>query len=285
MTGTIAAAVERGRARLAAVGIETAGLEACVLFEHAAGIDRAALLARGREPVDPQVTPRYERLLAERARRIPLAYVTGEREFWSLRLRVDPHVLVPRPETETLVEAALDRLRPGARVADVGTGSGAIVIAVARELGAGAFLGTDRSAPALAVARANAAEHGLADRIEFREGDLLEPLCARPGSLDALVSNPPYIPTAEIEGLQAEVRDFEPRAALDGGPDGLALIGRIVAGAAPLLRHGGWLLLEIGAGQADRVRTLLQRTGRFVEISSRRDLGGIERVIAARRAA
>jgi len=281
---SVAAAVDRGRLRLAAVGIETAGLDARVLYEHAAGFDRAALLARGREPVEPLAAQRYERLLGERARRIPLAYITGEREFWSLRLRVDRRVLVPRPETETLVEAALERLGPGARVADVGTGSGAIVIALARELGAGAFFGTDRSAAAIEVARANAAANGLAGRIEFFEGDLLDPLRGLPGLLDALVSNPPYIPTAEIDGLQVEVRDFEPRAALDGGSDGLSLIARIIAGAPPLLRRGGWLLLEVGAGQADAVRGLLLRSGRFDDISTRRDLAGIERVVAARRA-
>ena len=285
MTETVAGAVDRGRARLAAVGIEAAGLEACVLFEHAAGFDRAALLVRGRELVEPGAARRYECLLGERERRVPLAYVTGEREFWSLRLRVDRRVLVPRPETETLVEAALDRIGPGARVADVGTGSGAIVIALARELGSGTFLGTDCSAFAIEVARANAAEHGLAERIEFFEGDLLAPLAGRPGLLDALVSNPPYIPTGELCDLQPEVRDFEPRTALDGGSDGLVLISRIVAGAPALLRCGGWLLLEVGAGQADAVRSLLHRTGRFDDVSTRRDLAGIERVVAARRAA
>ena len=285
MTETIAGAVDRGRARLSAVGIEAAGLEACVLFEYAAGLDRAALLSRGREPADPEAAQRYERFLDERSRRVPLAYITGEREFWSLRLRVDRRVLVPRPETETLVEAALDRISPGARVADVGTGSGAIVIALALELGSGEFLGTDRCASAIEVARANAAAHGLAHSIEFLLGDLLAPLRGLPGSLDALVSNPPYSPTAEIGGLQPEVRDFEPRAALDGGSDGLAVIERIVTGAPSLLRRGGWLLLEIGAGQADPVRALLQRAGRFDKISTRRDLDGIERVVAARRAA
>jgi len=285
MIETIAGAVERGRAQLSAVGIEAADLEARVLFEHAAGFDRAALLARGREPVGQRAALRYEQLLGERARRIPLAYVTGEREFWSLRLRVDRRVLVPRPETETLVEAALERIGPGARVADVGTGSGAIVIALAHEVGSGVFIGTDRCASAIEVARANAAEHGLAKRIEFFAGDLLAPLAGLCGLLDALVSNPPYIPTAELDDLQPEVRDFEPRAALDGGADGLALIARLIAGAPPLLRRGGWLLLEIGAGQADPVRALLQRTGRFEDVSTRRDLAGIERVIAARRAA
>jgi len=285
MIETIAGAVDRGRALLAAAGIDAAGLEACVLLEHAAGFDRAALLARGRETAEPSVVERYERLLAERARRIPLAYVTGEREFWSLRLRVDRRVLVPRPETETLVEAALERIGPGARVADVGTGSGAIVIALALELGSGTFLATDRSAAAIEVARANAAAHGLARNIEFLAGDLLAPLAAHAGLLDALVSNPPYIPTAELEELQPEVRDFEPRAALDGGSDGLALIGRIIAGAPSLLRCGGWLLLEIGAGQAEPVRALLLGTGRYEDILTRCDLAGIERVVLARKAA
>lgn len=285
MTETIAGAVDRGRARLAAVGIAAAGLEACVLFEHAAGFDRAALLARGRDAVEPGAGRRFDRLLDARVRRIPLAYLTGEREFWSLRLRVDRRVLVPRPETETLVEAALERVGPGARIADVGTGSGAIVIALARELGAGAFLGTDSSAEALAVARANAAAHGLAQRIEFLEGDLLAPLAGLTAPLDALVSNPPYIPTAELGELQPEVRDHEPRAALDGGPDGLAIVARIVAAAPPLLRRGGWLLLEIGAGQAAAVRELLRRTNRYDGVTTRRDLAGIERVVAARRAA
>lgn len=285
MIETIAAAVGRGRALLAAVGIEAAGLEACVLFEHAAGFDRAALLARGCEPVEPRAAQRYEHLLGERVRRIPLAYITGEREFWSLQLRVDRRVLVPRPETETLVEAALERIGSGARVADVGTGSGAIVIALAHDLDTGMFIGTDRCSSAIAVARANASAHGLAEHIEFLEGDLLAPLAGLHGSLDALVSNPPYIPTAELCSLQPEVRDFEPRAALDGGFDGLVLITRLIAGAPHLLRCGGWLLLEIGAGQADPVRALLQRTGRFDDISTSRDLAGIERVVAAKRAA
>ena len=285
MNETIAQAVDRGRARLAAAGVAAAGLEACVLFEHAAGLDRAALLARGREPADPEAAQRYERLLDARSQRIPLAYLTGEREFWSLRLQVDRRVLVPRPETETLVEAALERLSPGARVADVGTGSGAIVIALALELGAGEFLGTDRCASAIEIARANAAAHGLTQCIEFLRGDLLAPLRSLPGLLDAVVSNPPYIPTAALGDLQPEVRDFEPRAALDGGSDGLAVIERLITGVPPLLRRGGWLLLEIGAGQAGPVRALLQGTGRFDDISSRRDLAGIERVVAARKAA
>jgi len=285
MTETVAAVIDRGRALLAAAGIAAADLEARVLFEHAAGFDRAGLLAHGCDPVEPGAVTRFDNLLHQRGRRIPLAYVTGEREFWSLRLQVDRRVLVPRPETETLVEAALDCLHPGDRVADVGTGSGAIIIALAHELGSGDFQGTDRSAGALEVARANATAHGLRPGIEFFQGDLLTPLAGRARQLDAIVSNLPYIPSAELDDLQPEVRDHEPRIALDGGADGLAVIARLVAGAPPLLRRGGWLLLEVGSGQAGTVRALLDRSGEFAGSSTRRDLAGIERVVLARRAA
>lgn len=285
MSGTIGAALDRGRSLLAAAGIEAAGLEALLLLEHAAGIGRAGLLARARESLGGDVAGHFERMVRERAGRVPLAYITGEREFWSLRLQVDRRVLVPRPETETLVEFALEVLRPDARVADVGTGSGAVVIALARERRAGSFHGIDRCPGALGVARANAAAQGLLSRIEFLEGDLLAPLAGRADRLDAVVSNLPYIPTAELAGLQPEVRDHEPRAALDGGPDGLAVIARLVEEAPPLLRRGAWLVLEVGAGQAAAVRALLQRRGAFERVATRCDLAGVERVVAAQRAA
>lgn len=285
MSLTVAETLDRGRARLAAAGVGSAALDALVLLEHAAGLGRAAVLARGREALDGAAAAAYERLLGERERRVPLAYVTGEREFWSLRLRVDRRVLVPRPETETLVESALELLRPGARFADVGTGSGAVAVALARELGPGAYVATDRSAGALSVARANAEAHGVARSIEFLEGDLLAPLAGRPQALDGIVSNLPYIPTAEVAGLEPEVRDHEPRAALDGGADGLEVIGRLVGAAPALLRRGGWLLLEIGSGQAGAVGRLLARSGAFDQVTTRRDLAGVERVVGARRAA
>jgi len=282
---SLAAALAQGRARLAAAGIETAELEARLLLAHATGLSQVSLIARGRDAVDAAAAGRFAELLHQRSRRVPLAHLTGEREFWSLRLLVDRRVLVPRPETETLVEAALERLRPGARVADIGTGSGAVAIALAVELRDGEFFAVDRSADALQVARANAAAYGVSERIRFLEGDLLAPLAERPPELDAIVANLPYVPTGELDGLQPEVRDHEPRLALDGGPDGLALIGRVVAGAPPLLRTGGWLLLEVGAGQAPLVREILERAGGYEQTATRRDLAGIERVVAARRAA
>lgn len=283
MTTAVAAALACGRARLAAAGIVTADLEARVLLEHASGLDRTALVARGGEPVDPRAGERYERLLAGRTRRAPLAYLTGEREFWSLRLAVDPRVLVPRPETETLVEAALARLGPAPRVADVGTGSGAVAIALAVELPAAALWAVDRSPAALELARANAAAHGVGARIEFLEGDLAAPLAQLAGTLDAVVSNPPYVPSAEIERLEPEVRDHEPRLALDGGEDGLAVIARLIAQAPRPLRPGGWLLLEVGAGQAGAVAELLRDAGAWDPAQTVRDLAGIERVVAARK--
>lgn len=285
MSRTVAETLDRGRARLAGAGVASAALDALVLLEHATGLGRAALLARSREPLREEHGATYDRLVRERERRIPLAYVTGEREFWSLPLRVDRRVLVPRPETETLVEGALQVLRPGARFADVGTGSGAVAVALARELGPGRYHATDRSAGALCVARANAEAHGVADSIEFLEGDLLAPLAGRSLCLDGIVSNLPYVPTAEVEGLEPEVRDHEPRGALDGGADGLELIRRLVDAAPALLRAGGWLLLEVGAGQAGAVQRLLARPAAFDQLTTRRDLAGLERVVVARKAA
>jgi release factor glutamine methyltransferase len=282
VTPVVGEALAVGRARLGAAGIAAADLEARVLLERAADIDRAALLARLREPLDTCAVERYQRLLERRSRRVPLAYLTGEREFWSLRLAVDARVLVPRPETETLVEAALARLGPAARVADVGTGSGAVAIALAVERPGAAVWAVDRCAAALAAARANAAAHGVAARIVFLEGDLASPLEPLGASLDAVVANLPYIPSGEIALLQPEVRDHEPRIALDGGPDGLALISRLVAQTPRVVQGGGWLLLEVGAGQAPAVSALVRATAAFASVETLGDLAGIGRVVAAR---
>ena len=282
MTPVVGEALAVGRARLGAAGIAAADLEARVLLERAADIDRAALLARLREPLDTRAAERYQLLLERRSRRVPLAYLTGEREFWSLRLAVDARVLVPRPETETLVEAALARLGPAARVADVGTGSGAVAIALAVERPGAAVWAVDRCAAALAAAGANAASHGVAARIVFLEGDLASPLEPLGASLDAVVANLPYIPSGEIALLQPEVRDHEPRIALDGGPDGLTLISRLVAQTPRVVQGGGWLLLEVGAGQAPAVSALVRATAGFASVETLSDLAGIGRVVAAR---
>lgn len=285
MTLAVAAAVAQGRATLAGAGVGLPELEAQLLLAHASGLGRAQLFARSGEPLAGAALRRYEELLGARARRVPFAYLTGAREFWSLDLAVTPAVLIPRPETETLVEAALARVGSGVKLLDVGTGSGAVVIALAREVGAGSWWATDCSAAALRVARANAEAHGCAGRVSFACGDLFAPLAGHEGSFDCVVSNPPYIPTGDLAGLQPEVREHEPRLALDGGPDGLGVISRLLEEAPRFLRPGGWLLLEVGAGQAGAVRGRALAGGAYDAAAVHRDLAGIERVVALQRSA
>ena len=282
---------------LAAVGVDTPRLDAECLLAFLFNSDRLSLYSRLTEPLTPDVRDRYRDLIARRENRMPVAYLTGVKEFWSLPLRVTPAVMIPRPETEILVEAALTHLRRMLRlhgtgrrrssrsllVADVGTGSGAIAIALARELPEIQCYATDISWEACEVAQENARAHGVAARITFLEGDLLQPLFARclQGRLDLLISNPPYIPTSLLKLLSPEVQ-HEPRLALDGGPDGLAYHRRIIAEAPDLLRPGGSLLLEIDPEQAGPVTRLLQDHGAFADVATVPDLSGRNRVIIAR---
>jgi release factor glutamine methyltransferase len=284
VTPTFVEALVAGRDRLGSAGVALPELEAQVLLAHAAGTDRAGLLARRTDQLAEEAQVRFADLLEQRARRVPLAYLTGEREFWSLRLAVDPRVLIPRPDTETLVEAACARAPERARVVDIGTGSGAVAIALARELPAAEVWATDCSSAALAVAGANAAAHGLSGRIVFREGDLLGPLAGEEGRFDLIVSNPPYIPSGAIAGLEPDVREHEPRCALDGGPDGLRVVSRLLEAAPLYLRRGAWLCVEIGAGQDGAVRALAARQGCWARVETAPDLAGIARVIALRAA-
>ncbi len=212
------------------------------------------------------------------------AYLLGEREFWSIPLDVGPSVLIPRPETETLVQAVLELAGEGSPfLADIGTGSGAVAIALATELREARIAATDISRAALRTARRNAARHGL-NRIEFLAGDLCAPLrrLGPAGRLDILASNPPYVREAEWRRLEPEVRDHEPKPALVPGPTGLEIIRRLVDEAPLWLKPGGWLALEIGRGQGRAVRSLLRRG--WTDVRAWADLRGIERVIAARRA-
>jgi release factor glutamine methyltransferase len=197
---------------------------------------------------------------------------------------VNADVLIPRPETETLVQTVLDRLRntPHPRVADVGTGSGCIAVSLARELADGLVVATDISAAAVRVARANALRNGVGDRVHPLVGDLME-MFKSSAAFDAVVSNPPYIPRDEIQTLQPEVRDHDPRLALDGGGDGLSFHRRLAACSGPCLRPGGWLALEVGRGQIGAVVDLFQKSEGFEEVARHRDLTGVERVAVARR--
>jgi release factor glutamine methyltransferase len=229
----------------------------------------------------------YRRLIARRAAAVPVGYLVGHREFFGIEFAVDRHVLIPRPETEHLVEVVVRELRahPAPRVIDVGTGSGAIAIAVARALPHVTVLATDVSAAALRVARRNVVRCGVADRIVLARGSGLGPLARPIGDrrVDAVVSNPPYIPTCEIPNLPPEVRGHEPLVALDGGADGLTVHREVVAGAAPYLTPGGVLALEVAAGwnQAAAVARLIEATGQFGAPRIVRDYAGMDRVVVA----
>ncbi len=256
-------------------GVPSPRLDAEVLLAFVLPVERIELYTAFERPVEPAERERFRELVRERAqKRRPVAYLTGVREFWSRTFRVDESVLIPRPDTETLVREAV--AREPRRILEVGVGSGAVCGALALELPEAEIVGTDISESALEIARGNLASLGVAERCELRRADLVSG-----GDFDVLVSNPPYVPTAELAGLEPEVL-HEPRAALDGGADGLDVIRRLVEAAPKVLRRGGWLLLEIGAGQGSRVGALMEAAG-FENTALCLDLAGVERVAAARR--
>lgn len=266
-------------------GVESPRLDAECLLAFLLGRDRLQLYATAEERMPPPVFEVYRALLGRRQAREPLAYLTRTKEFWSLSFAVTPAVLIPRPETETLVETALLRLGElkAPVIADIGTGSGAIAVAVAKALPDSRLYATEISSRALDVARENAARHGVLERITFVHGDLVEPLLCLglAHHCDLMVSNPPYVATRELAGLPAEVR-YEPLEALDGGSDGLDVHRRLINGASTLLRPGGWLALEMAPGQGPSLSRLLQGQGAFGDIEVTPDLSGRERVIVAR---
>jgi release factor glutamine methyltransferase len=268
-------------ARLAAAGIEEARSEAWLLLAAATGRERAALMAGGSDRLSDAQRARLDALVRRRSAREPVAYVLGEKEFWSLRFEVGPAVLIPRPETETVVEAVLaqlpDRDRP-LRLLDLGVGSGCLLLALLSELPRANGLGIDDSSAALAIARRNAERHGLGARASFRQGRWGEGVA---GPVDVIVSNPPYVAQREWDGLQPEIREFEPQAALVAGPDGLAAYRAMAADCARLLAQGGLCALEVGSGQSDAVAALLAAQDLTV-MERRRDLAGIERCLIAR---
>ncbi|MBM4197787.1 MAG: peptide chain release factor N(5)-glutamine methyltransferase [Gammaproteobacteria bacterium] len=253
-------------------------LDTELLLAHALGWPRAALYTRRADRLAPEAVERCFALLRERQSGRPVAQITGRRDFWTLTLAVTPDVLVPRPETELAVERALARLpdTPGARLVDLGTGSGAIALAVASERPAARVLATDRSAAALAVARANAVHAGLG-QVDFAEGDWFE---AAPGSWDVVVSNPPYVGEAELPQLARDL-GHEPRVALTPGPDALAALRQIATAARGHLAAGGWLVLEHGATQGGEVNALLRSLG-YESVATSLDLARLPRVTEGR---
>lgn len=261
--------------------METPRLDAELLTAHALGLPRIQLYLQFDRPLIPPELAAIRELVKRRQAGESVAYVVGKKEFFGLELAVDQRVLVPRPDTETLVDEALERTAGGpaeARVADVATGSGAVAIAFARQRPQAVVFASDLSSDALAVAAANAERHAVA--ITFLHGDLEAPLAGQ-APFDLVTANLPYIPSADIAGLAPEVR-AEPRLALDGGPDGLALVRRLVAAAPGLLSGGGVLALEVGAGQARETAGLMAAAG-LGDVRLRRDLGQVERVVSGQK--
>jgi release factor glutamine methyltransferase len=276
-------AAARQRLRDAGISQTESDLDARLLAQHALGWTTERFFTDA-HAVEPEgFTPQYETLVARRVTREPLAYIVGMREFWGLELEVTPHVLIPRPATEMIVEAMLelfrDRDAPLA-VADICTGCGCVAVAIADERRAATVVATDISREALEVARRNAVRHGVDDRVTFRHGDLLEGIDRQ---LDAIVANPPYVVDRAAPALQPEVRDYEPAVALFGGTEGFDLVTRLVAEAPSRLRPGGYLVFEFGLGQDVEVEELMERTPELTLVDLRRDLQGIARTAIAPR--
>lgn len=283
---TVLALLRRATDHLREQGIDSPRATAEILLAHALGCRRIDLYLRFDQPVEAAERDRFRDLVRRRLRREPVAYITGFREFWSLPLAVDASVLIPRPETECLVEAALAVLpetTPGPkRILDLGTGSGAVILALAKERPGHRFVASDCSAAAIAKARSNARRLALADRLEVLVGDWFDPFRPCP-SWDLIVSNPPYIATPALAGLAPEVAAFEPRRALDGGPDGLGCLGRLIAAAPAHLCRGGYLILEMGADQRRPVGDLAQETRAYRSVDFRTDYAGRDRVAILQR--
>jgi release factor glutamine methyltransferase len=249
-------------------------------------MDRVGLYTHYDQPLLADELARFKQLVLRRLRREPVAYILGRREFWSLPLRITPDVLIPRPETETLVAEALRVLSPTdqeeLRLLEIGTGSGAISIALAKELPKAKITATDLSPKALSVAEENAAKNRVRDQIRFLQGDLFQPV-PKGETFDLVVSNPPYITRGQLSSLMPEVRDYEPRIALDGGKDGLDFFRRAMPAVAGYLRSGGWFLAELGAGQDRQVLEVAQKNLELDSLDFAKDLSGINRVFKARK--
>jgi release factor glutamine methyltransferase len=277
-------AAARQKLRDAGIGPAEAELSARRLAEHVLGWDAARYFTSSNETEPSQFADSYHALVARRAAREPSAYITGVQEFWDLPFEVSPSVLIPRPETELIVETALDSLGSdrgrALAIADAGTGCGCLAVALAREFGQASVVATDISEAALVVARRNARRHGVADRIRFVRANMLDSL----GDFDLIVANPPYVRQGDRRALQPEVRDYEPGVALFGGDSGFDLVVSMVEQAAGRLRPAGVLIFEFGFGQDDAVEELLAKTPGITMVGLRRDLQGIARTAVARRA-
>ncbi|SMC38202.1 peptide chain release factor N(5)-glutamine methyltransferase [Sporomusa malonica] len=275
---TIASILNWTKQYFGSKGIDNPRLDAEVLLSHILGKDRLYLYTQFDQPLTPEELTAYRDTVKRRAVRAPVAYITGYKEFMGLNFAVSPAVLIPRPDTEILVETALERLTShGAPlIADLGTGSGAIIVSILTKLATGTGVAVDISPDALAVAKENAVRQGVDERLNLCQGDMLGPLAGK--TFDAILSNPPYIPDSDIAGLSAEVRQ-EPRLALAGGADGLNFYRRIVAQGAEYLNSGGFIAVEVGIDQAGPVARLADQASRLKVEAIVKDYAGIERVV------
>ena len=284
---TVGALIAWARRSLVQAGINNGVQEAMWLLEHALGLRRHQLVSQADRLVSPDVRACIESLVARRVAREPLQYLLGTQEFCGLEFSVSPAVLIPRPETELLIHHVVDHVQTlsDATIVDVGTGSGCVAITLAARLNGRRILAIDRSPEALAVAQRNAMRHGVRDRIEWLEGDLLSPLQVQQaaGTIDVIVSNPPYISESDWAGLEPEVRVFEPRMALIGGVQGTEFHERLLRESREFLVPGGVLVMEMGAGQAPIVRQLAEQIGGYTALRIIEDAAGIERVVIAQR--
>lgn len=269
---------EEGKGALADAGIEEAALDARLLLEHICGTDRNTLLVHGDRTVSPEEEKQYLDAVERRSRRIPLQQITGQQEFMGLPFWVNSNVLIPRQDTEVLVEEVLKHTHDGMQILDMCTGSGCILISILHYSNDCEGLGVDVSSPALEVAEENA-ERLLSGRTgvsaRFLQSDLFE---AVDGKYDILVSNPPYIRSAVVDTLMPEVKDYEPRIALDGEEDGLVFYRRILSDCKKNLKKGGMLFFEIGYDQAEAVKSMMEQAG-FLEVTVKKDFGGLDRVV------
>lgn len=284
----VRAALRDAMARMRSAGVPSHALAAELLLMHVIGRDRAWLYAHPEAPLDAEDTRRYFELVTQRAADTPTQYLTGKQEFWGLEFEVTPAVLIPRPETEHVIEVAVERLGKGRanaslRVADIGTGSGCIAVVLAHEFPRAEIFATDISAGALAVAARNAARHNVAKRVHFFECNLLDAFANECGTFDMIVSNPPYVARDEEAQLQREVREHEPHAALFCGATGTEIYAPLITQAAELLRSGGLLVIEIGYGALDRVRSLFDASPAWSDVHVADDLAGIPRVLSMQR--
>ncbi|MBN2569352.1 MAG: peptide chain release factor N(5)-glutamine methyltransferase [Deltaproteobacteria bacterium] len=275
----------RAEALLRGKGFSTPRLDAEVLLAACLKCDRLSLYTRRIDSITDERAEEFDGWITRRSKGEPVAYIVGEKEFWSLDFYVNKNALIPRPDTEVLVEEVI-RIseeyaeKDNIKVLDVGTGSGSIGVAIASEYPNMTVVAIDSSLEAVSLARRNALRHNLLDRIFFVCASLLKPIL---GKFDIVVSNPPYISESEYDTLPPEVRNFEPRGALVAGPDGTEFHRDLVTGAQEILNRGGWLVMEVGTGQSKTIENMLREEGAYNQISSRRDYAGIERVVTGRR--